>query len=189
MKAEVLLVCWSGAFRCVLKQCQKERHQQWSYRSSIFAQQSKARKVISKQFGVHHSTVRNRISTSGKYSAAGLPSCEHPSKLTSRLDHCNKTQEQHLRLQTTVGVLIIEVHDSTVLNGYGLFGRVVNTKCLLPKINMAPLLGWQSYFWTNHKTSWTMGLMQEPSIRTDLFLSRAYELFKRICAFTSVSVF
>ena len=53
----------------------------------------------------------------------------------------------------------------------------------------------RSGLWLDHCTSdsrilWcpeefmvdSMGLMQEPFVRTDLFLSRAYELFKRICS-------
>ena len=60
MKAEVLAVCWSRAFRYVLttKKDISSDHRE----TTIAAHQSgKGYKVISKQFGLHHSKVKKII--------------------------------------------------------------------------------------------------------------------------------
>ena len=54
IKAEVLAVCWSGAFTCVLTQCQNAS-------AAILGKHINLGRIISKLFGVHHAIVRKII--------------------------------------------------------------------------------------------------------------------------------
>ena len=106
IKAEVLSVCCSGAFRCVFTQCKEGKTSANDLREvNVSAHQSgKGYKAISKVFGVHHFAERKIIHKRITFKiVASLLRSGCPGKFT-RWSDCNsqrnlkKTQELHLRL-------------------------------------------------------------------------------------------
>ena len=117
-------------------------------------QSGKGYKAISKQFKVHHSTLRKIIHKWETFkTVANLPRSGRPSNFTPRSDHAMLREiaknpgVTSQTLQASVSMLNVKVHDSIIrkrLNKYGLFGRVARRKPLLSKKNMAEGLGLQS---------------------------------------------
>jgi len=89
VKADVWAVCWSGAFRCVLTQCQGGKTSANEPREAIVAphQSKKGYEDISKEFRLHHSTVRKIIHKWKTFNAvANLPWSGRSSKFATRSD-------------------------------------------------------------------------------------------------------
>jgi len=92
-KAEVLSVCWPGAFQVFANTMPRKKDISNDLREAVVAacKSGKGYKAISKQFGVHHSTVRKIFYTSGS---------GRPSKFTlGQTVQCSEkltTQELHL---------------------------------------------------------------------------------------------
>lgn len=68
----ILALCWCGAFKCVLTQCQGGKTSAMIFEKQLSHQSEKAFKAISKQFEVHHS-MEKKIIYEWKTSSQSFP--------------------------------------------------------------------------------------------------------------------
>nr|XP_028576306.1 zinc finger protein 577-like isoform X2 [Podarcis muralis] len=100
----------------------------------------KGYKAISKQFKVHHSTIRKIIQKWKTFqTVANLPRSGRPSKFTPRSDRAmlreiaKNPRVTSQALQASVSMLNVKVHDSTIRKRLNMLGRVVRRKPLPSK--------------------------------------------------------
>jgi len=111
IKADVLAVCWSGAFKCVLTMPRRKDISN-DLREDIF-QSGKVYTAISKQFEVHHSTVRKIIH---KWERPISPGVEDPENLNRAI---LRVIAKHPRtapqtLQASVNMWNVKGHGSSI---------------------------------------------------------------------------
>ena len=145
MKAEVLAVCCSGAFRCVLAKCQGGKKSAVILEKQLRKSPFPFPKSISNylRFIILYSQLENI------QDIVYLPRTEETEKFASRLDHAmvrdtaktpRATAQNH---QASVCMLNATVHDSTIRKRLKNFGRLAWKKPLLSQKNMAALFRMQ----------------------------------------------